>query len=146
MTIRPIAACWTTISAVGRCFPRPSTAERPPWTALEQALAALNPIPLLLVDSQMPEMDGFTLVRRIREDGRFTLTTIMMLTSSEQHGDIARCRELGVARYLTKPITSEDLLTQILNALGSTQWPVPSGRFHSETPRTTDLLPVLDLV
>jgi CheY-like chemotaxis protein len=87
--------------------------------ALAQGLAAGKPFPLLLVDAQMPEMDGFTLVRRIREDGRFQLTTIMMLTSSEQQGDGARCRELGIAHYLRKPITSEDLLATILKVLGA---------------------------
>jgi two-component system sensor histidine kinase/response regulator len=66
---------------------------------------------------------GFTLARRIREDGRFQMMTIMMLTSSEQQGDGARCRELGVAHYLRKPIASEDLLATILNALSSAQHP-----------------------
>jgi signal transduction histidine kinase/FixJ family two-component response regulator len=89
--------------------------------ALAQALAAGRPFPLLLVDAQMPGMDGFTLVRRIREDSRFQPATIMMLTSSEQQGDGERCRELGIAHYLRKPITSEDLLTKILNALGSAE-------------------------
>jgi signal transduction histidine kinase/AmiR/NasT family two-component response regulator len=91
--------------------------------ALAQGLAAGTQFPLLLVDSQMPEMDGFTLARRIREDGRFQMMTIMMLTSSEQQGDGARCRELGIAQYLRKPIASEDLLATILNALSSAQHP-----------------------
>ena len=107
--------------------------------ALAHALAALKPFPLLLVDAQMPLMDGFTLVRRIREDGRFQLTTIMMLTSSEQQGDAARCRELGIAHYLRKPITPEDLLAQILNALRSARCPAPSGTLSSEASRTADL-------
>ncbi len=114
--------------------------------ALAQALAAFRPFPLLLVDAQMPGMDGFTLVRRIREDGRFQLTTIMMLTSSEQQGDIARCRELGVAQYLRKPITSEDLLAQILNALSSARWPVPSEGSDPDGRWTTDLPPASGLV
>ena len=41
----------------------------------------------------------------------------MMLTSSGQYGDSARCRELGVAAYLTKPITPSDLLQAIYGAL-----------------------------
>jgi signal transduction histidine kinase/ActR/RegA family two-component response regulator len=89
--------------------------------ALAQALAAGRAFPLLLVDAQMPGMDGFTLVRRIREDGRFQVTTIMMLTSSEQQGDTTLCRELGIAHYLRKPITSEDLLAKILTALSTAQ-------------------------
>jgi CheY-like chemotaxis protein len=110
--------------------------------ALEQALAAVRPFPLLLVDAQMPGMDGFSLVRHIREDGRFQLTTIMMLTSSEHQGDAARCRELGIAHYLRKPITAEDLLAKILNALSLAKWPVPSGSLNSEPSGTAELLQV----
>jgi CheY-like chemotaxis protein len=42
----------------------------------------------------------------------------MMLTSASQSGDAARCRELGVARYLTKPIGQSELLDAILQAVG----------------------------
>jgi CheY-like chemotaxis protein len=82
----------------------------------------------------MPEMDGFTLVRRIREDGRFKVTTVMMLTSSEQQGDTARCRELGIAHYLRKPIVSEDLLTKILAALRTAPAQMPHPQFSSSSP------------
>ena len=85
--------------------------------ALAEAFTAGRPFSLLLLDSQMPYMDGFTLARHIREDPRFALTTIMMLTSADQLGDNARCRELGIAYYLCKPITPEDLLGTILKTL-----------------------------
>ncbi len=91
------------------------------WTALaamERAKDAGKPFPLILLDAQMPEMDGFTLVERIKQNPELTGATIMMLTSAGQRGDAARCRELGIAAYLVKPIKQSDLLDAILTALG----------------------------
>jgi CheY-like chemotaxis protein len=102
--------------------------------ALDNSFTAGRPFPLVLVDSQMPGMDGFTLVGSIRKDPRFKLTTIMMLTSADQMGDGVRCRELGISNYLRKPITEEDLLATILKALP----PAPirtSAREEWETPQ-----------
>jgi two-component system sensor histidine kinase/response regulator len=85
--------------------------------ALLQAKQAEKPFALILVDAQMPEMDGFDLVQRIREDPSHTEATIMMLSSSGQPGDAARCRQLGVAAYLLKPIQESELLAAIRTAL-----------------------------
>jgi CheY-like chemotaxis protein len=74
--------------------------------------------PLVLTDLHMPEMDGFALAERIKEDPLLAGATIMMLTSGGQRGDAVRCRRLGVAAYLTKPIKQSDLLEAISTALG----------------------------
>ena len=74
--------------------------------------------PLVLLDAQMPDMDGFTLAEKIKQDPGLAGATIMMLTSAGQRGDAARCRELGIAAYLIKPIRQSDLLDAILTALG----------------------------
>jgi two-component system, sensor histidine kinase and response regulator len=87
--------------------------------ALEQAAADGNPFPLVLLDARLPDMDGFTLADKIRRDRRFAGATLMLLTSGGQRGDGARCRQLGVAAYLTKPIRSSELLDAILDALGT---------------------------
>ena len=78
-----------------------------------------RPFQLILVDGHMPEVDGFTLVEMIRRDPRLDGIAIIMLTSGGQRGDAVRCRELGVAAYLTKPIGQQALLRAILGALGS---------------------------
>jgi signal transduction histidine kinase/CheY-like chemotaxis protein/ligand-binding sensor domain-containing protein len=74
---------------------------------------------LLLVDAQMPGMDGFTLVQRVRQQIDLRKMTIMMLTSAGQRGDAARCRELGIAAYLVKPIVQSQLFDAILNVLAT---------------------------
>jgi PAS domain S-box-containing protein len=86
--------------------------------AMEQAKDAERPFPLVLIDAQMPDMDGFTLAQRIKESPGLAGATIMMLTSAGQRGDAARCRELGIAVYLIKPIRQSELLEAILVALG----------------------------
>jgi two-component system, sensor histidine kinase and response regulator len=75
--------------------------------------------PLILLDAQMPEMDGFALAEYIKRHPSFRAATIMMLSSAGQRGDAMRCRELGVAAYLTKPIRQAELMDAILTALGT---------------------------
>ncbi len=85
--------------------------------ALEIAKGSSNPYQLILVDGQMPEMDGFTFAELIRKDPALVGGTIMMVTSTGHLGDAARCRELGISAYLLKPIFQRDLLEAIANLL-----------------------------
>jgi CheY-like chemotaxis protein len=66
----------------------------------------------------MPGMDGFELVECMRRDPRFSATVIMMLASGIVGGEAARCRQLGITRFLLKPIRKSELLREILAALG----------------------------
>jgi CheY-like chemotaxis protein len=86
---------------------------------LAMADESAKPFDLLLVDAYMPETDGFTLVEQIRQRGSSPRTEVVMLTSAGQRGDAARFRELGVAAYLTKPVTESELLDAILTVLGA---------------------------
>jgi CheY-like chemotaxis protein len=92
---------------------------RKAMSSLEEALAAGVPFSLVLVDANMPETDGFALVEQMRRNPGLAGAIIMMLTSAGQSGDAARCRELGVAAHLTKPIGQSELLDAILQAIGS---------------------------
>jgi signal transduction histidine kinase/DNA-binding response OmpR family regulator len=91
--------------------------------ALTQARDAGTPFPLVLLDVHMPDMDGFTVASRIRQDPGLAGATILMLSSVDLSGDAARCRELGVAVYLTKPIVQSDLWKAITTALHGTARP-----------------------
>jgi PAS domain S-box-containing protein len=90
-------------------------------TLLHQMREAGSPPLLLLVDGQMPTMDGFTLAGKIKEDPRLPVATVMMLTSGGQPGDGARCRQLGISGYLTKPVRQAELREAILNVLDMTR-------------------------
>jgi CheY-like chemotaxis protein len=90
-----------------------------------EALAALRvaqesgrPFHLVLTDVHMPDMDGFTLAEAVNKDPTLAGAIIVMLTSAGQRGDAARCRELGIAAYLSKPIKRSELRDAILLALG----------------------------
>jgi CheY-like chemotaxis protein len=65
----------------------------------------------------MPETDGFTLAEAIKKDPGIAGVTVVMLTSAGRPGDAARCRELGIAAYLHKPVKRSKLRATILLAL-----------------------------
>ncbi len=84
---------------------------------LRQAAERGDPFALVLTDCHMPGMDGFDLAARIKNSPHLTEAVIMMLTSGEQKGDINRCRELGIAAYLTKPVRRAELRSAIVRAV-----------------------------
>jgi signal transduction histidine kinase/DNA-binding response OmpR family regulator len=96
-------------------------------SATENGIAALGcmqmakemgkPFPLIIVDRNMPEMDGFSVVEKIRYDPGLTGASIMMLSSASTEKDYQRCRELGVSAYLTKPVQQSALLNAIITAM-----------------------------
>jgi len=89
-------------------------------TALEllaHAADAGRPFSLGVVDAQMPDTDGFTLIEEIRRDPRLARTALIVLTSVGQGGAAARCRELSVAAQLMKPVGRAELRQAILQAL-----------------------------
>jgi len=88
---------------------------------LRSAHASGQPYDLVLTDANMPDVDGFTLARRIRDDTELGSTVIMMLTSGGRSGDVARCESLHVAAFLLKPIKQSELFDAIALALGVSQ-------------------------
>lgn len=98
---------------------RPTAVEggRAALQALEIAKSTGHPFPLILLDGQMPEMDGFALAEQIQKDPGLLAVTIMMLTSAGHLGDAARCRELGISAYLVKPIRQTELVDAICQVL-----------------------------
>jgi PAS domain S-box-containing protein len=91
---------------------------------MPEALAALRlaqrsgrAFPLVLTDGELPDADGFMLAKAINDDSAIAGATILMLTSAGQRGDAIRCRELGIAGYLPKPIKLLDLRDAIRLAL-----------------------------
>jgi CheY-like chemotaxis protein len=88
---------------------------------LNEAQAGGTPFGLMVVDCHMPDIDGFMLVEWIQRLPALNGLVIVMLTSGGQRGDALRCKELGIAAYLIKPVLQSDLLDALLDVLGSQQ-------------------------
>jgi two-component system sensor histidine kinase/response regulator len=108
-----------------RMAPELAEGARVALEAIDRAGNAGRPFPLVLLDAQMPEMDGFAVAEQIQRNPGLVGATIMMLTSDPQPGDAVRCRQLGVAACLTKPVTQSELFDAILMALGNRPQQVP---------------------
>ncbi|MHB1421945.1 MAG: PAS domain S-box protein [Gemmataceae bacterium] len=100
--------------------------------ALESSQRSGEPFALVLLDANMPEVDGFMLAERIREHPDLAGATVMMLSSACQPVDARRCQTLGLAAYLTKPIKQTELYRAILAALGR---PEPKPKSPPAPPR-----------
>jgi two-component system, sensor histidine kinase and response regulator len=103
--------------------------------AADQACADGTPFGLVILDANMPEMDGFSVAEQIRLRPLMADTTLMMLTSAGQYGDTTRCKDVGMASYLVKPVRQSELLNAIVSCLDA-EHPQDLGR-SSESGRTT---------
>jgi two-component system response regulator len=72
---------------------------------------------LILLDINMPRMDGFEFLELLRADPALRRIPVVMLTTSRSEADIARGYELGVNSYIAKPVTY-DRLVSIMRAFG----------------------------
>jgi CheY-like chemotaxis protein len=82
----------------------------------EEALDLLETIQpdIVLLDVNMPGIDGFEVCRRLRGDPRFAEAKVVMLTAAAQAADRARGRAAGADDYLTKPFSPIRLLSLVL--------------------------------
>jgi signal transduction histidine kinase/CheY-like chemotaxis protein len=90
------------------------------------AAVGVRPFELVLLDANMPDMDGFAVATEIARRPELAGATVMMLSSSGEYGDQSRCAQLGVRAYLTKPVYAADLLIAIERAIGSNPLNAPA--------------------
>ena len=100
-----------------------------PWgvadgeSALQAAAAAHDMddlFDLVVVDFQMPEMDGGELARLLKADPRFRSMPLIVLTSLDRPGDNRMCADLGFAAYLNKPVRPSDLYDTLALVMSDT--------------------------
>jgi PAS domain S-box-containing protein len=72
--------------------------------ALRQAVAAGSPFPLVVIDAQMPGMDGFTLVSHIKNDPQLQGAAVVMTSSIGEMAEFPRAASAGIGAYLLKPV------------------------------------------
>ena len=72
-----------------------------------------SPPDIVLLDLQMPVMDGFAVIHAVRSDERLRLLTVIALTASAMLGDRERAIAAGFDSYIAKPISLENVRNQI---------------------------------
>src|SRR5262249_52136396 len=97
--------------------------------------ASGRPYPLVLLDARMPDVDGLALAARVRERAELSATRLVLLTSGDRPGDLARLRELRIAAHLLKPVQQGELLGTIRAVMNRDEpvqadWPAAERETH----------------
>lgn len=111
--------------------------------ALERLENWTPPLPILITDVHMPNMDGFQLVQRVRENESISSISIIVLTSGAGADDPQRCQELEVAAHLMKPVKQAEMLNALLLAHSGKPVATTPGQSNESDPPTTKPLRVL---
>jgi PAS domain S-box-containing protein len=93
---------------------------RAAWQTLDEARTRSSLPRVVVVDHQMPDMDGFTLMSRMKAQPSLAEIASVMVSSSGLPGDSARAVAAGIDVFLTKPVSQPELLEAILTALTPT--------------------------
>ncbi|MGD0043921.1 MAG: response regulator, partial [Isosphaeraceae bacterium] len=119
-----------------RMRPKGVNGGREALAEMEAAAARGAPYRLVLLDSRMPDLEGLEVAREIRRRPGLPEVALMLLSSDDKPGDMARCQELGIS-FLRKPVKQSELLDAILTVLHKT-----SGKTRSiTTPRPAPASP-----
>ena len=100
-----------------RMRPKGVNGGREALAEMEAAAARGAPYRLVLLDSRMPDLEGLEVAREIRRRPGLPEVALMLLSSDDKPGDMARCQELGISAFLRKPIKQSELLDAILTVL-----------------------------
>ncbi len=112
------------------------------------SLAQQHDFDLVLMDLQMPEMDGLEATKILRADDRFKDLPIIAMTAHAMSGDKERCLEAGMNEYLSKPIEPAGLLSILLKWISQRRRLVSVNRKETRAHAEIDLpetLPGIDL-
>ena len=93
-------------------------------------IAVAEPPALILMDVELPGMDGLTATRRLKADPATAHVPVVALTADAMQGDRERCLEAGCDGYIAKPINTRtfvDELEAVLGTRGPHPYPLPEG-------------------
>jgi CheY-like chemotaxis protein len=85
-----------------------------------------RPYTLIVSDINMPVMDGFALIEKIRQRPALSAAVVVMLTSAGHRGDAAKCSALGISGYLLKPVRQSELREAMVKLLAAPEKPAPT--------------------
>ena len=72
----------------------------------------------IVLDAMMPVVDGYEVLRRLRESPATAATPVIMLTARKQETDVLRALDLGASDYMVKPFIPEELVARLARLAG----------------------------
>ncbi|MCY0876026.1 MAG: response regulator [Firmicutes bacterium] len=97
----------------------------------------------VLLDAQMPDLDGYQTALRLRDDAGVSMSRVILLTSDHRPGDAERARDAGIVSYLVKPVKKYAVVQAVHNALingGPIREQDPHGKLASSEPQAKRIL------
>jgi len=104
---------------------------------IKSAYQKNKPYDLVLLDCRMPEVDGISVAKFLREQKNSESTTVMMLSSEYKPDDMKQIDKYGIGSYLLKPIKRKELKNAILTTLGL--WKAQRGRKKLKKEEKTEI-------
>jgi DNA-binding response OmpR family regulator len=101
-------------------------------------LENVNPT-VILLDLSMPEMDGWAMYRKVREQEKYNAVPIIALTAHAMSTDKAKVREAGFDGYITKPFMIDSFMERIQECIDQRQ--AQYGSAHSSSPQEAVIVP-----
>lgn len=94
-------------------------------TSGEEALKIIGNYPifdLIIMDIILPGRNGLDTIKRIKENPRYNLVPVMILSVSHEKENVLRAIEIGAVDFLVKPFDKEELLARVQKITGETPW------------------------
>lgn len=83
-----------------------------------QKLTGEGKVDLIITDVNMPNMDGITFIKEVRQQGDYKFTPILVLTTESQKSMMDKGREAGATGWIVKPFSTDKLLTAVRKVCG----------------------------
>jgi len=86
--------------------------------ALNLLESTYQEVGLIILDWNMPVMDGYTTLQELKSDSRFVDIPVIMVTTENEKMNIIKAVQAGAKQYLSKPFNQEDLLVKMMQCIG----------------------------